>query len=107
MRAGVRSAISHCVEHLVFAPDARHLDGPVVRAPGDLNRSVQHRSGTVPTSLLVFQELPSSDGHGPIDHSRTERFFSRSEWLLIVVVGALVTVLVTAGYIRSARRHHG
>jgi Ca2+-transporting ATPase len=29
------------------------------------------------------------------------RFFSRSEWLLIVVVGALVTVLVTAGYIRS------
>jgi Ca2+-transporting ATPase len=29
------------------------------------------------------------------------RFFSRSEWLLIIVVGALVTVLVTAGYVRS------
>lgn len=54
-----------------------------------------------PTALLVFQGLPSADGLGPIDRSRTVRFFSRSEWLLIVVVGSLVTVLVTAGYVRS------
>ncbi len=54
-----------------------------------------------PTALLVFQGLPSPDGVGPIDRSRTVRFFSRSEWLLIIVVGALVTVLVTAGYVRS------
>jgi Ca2+-transporting ATPase len=54
-----------------------------------------------PTALLVFQGLPSPDGFGPIDRSRTVRFFSRSEWLLIIVVGALVTVLVTAGYVRS------
>jgi Ca2+-transporting ATPase len=54
-----------------------------------------------PTALLVFQGLPSSDGFGPIDRSRTVRFFSRAEWLLIIVVGALVTVLVTAGYVRS------
>ena len=54
-----------------------------------------------PTALLVFQGLPSPDRFGPIDRSRTVRFFSRSEWLLIVVVGSLVTVLVTAGYVRS------
>jgi len=54
-----------------------------------------------PTALLVFQGLPSPDGLRPIDRSRTVRFFSRSEWLLIIVVGALVTVLVTAGYVRS------
>ena len=54
-----------------------------------------------PTALLVFQGLPSADGFGPIDRSRTVRFFSRSEWLLIVMVGSLVTVLVTAGYVRS------
>ena len=54
-----------------------------------------------PTALLVFQGLPSPDGFGPIDRSRTVRFFSRAEWLLIVVVGGLVTVLVTLGYLRS------
>jgi Ca2+-transporting ATPase len=54
-----------------------------------------------PTALLVFQGLPSPDGLRPIERSRTVRFFSRSEWLLIIVVGALVTVLVTAGYVRS------
>jgi Ca2+-transporting ATPase len=54
-----------------------------------------------PTALLVFQGLPSPDRFGPLDRSRTVRFFSRSEWLLIVVVGSLVTVLVTAGYVRS------
>jgi Ca2+-transporting ATPase len=54
-----------------------------------------------PTALLVFQGLPLPDRLGPIDRSRTVRFFSRAEWLLIVVVGALVTVLVTAGYVRS------
>ena len=54
-----------------------------------------------PTALLVFQGLPSRDGFGPIDRRRTVRFFSRSEWLLIIVVGVLVTVLVTVGYVRS------
>lgn len=54
-----------------------------------------------PTALLAFQGLPSPDQFGPIDRSRTVRFFSRAEWLDIVVVGALVTSLVTAGYVRS------
>jgi len=54
-----------------------------------------------PTALLVFQGLPSPDGLRPVDRSRTVRFFAPSEWFLIGAVGALVTVLVTFGYVRS------
>ena len=54
-----------------------------------------------PTALLVFQGLPSPDGFGPSDRRRAVQFFSRVEWLLIGVVGVLVTILVTAGYVRS------
>ena len=54
-----------------------------------------------PTALLVFQGLPSPDGFGSVDRRRAVQFFSRLEWLLIGVVGALMTILVTAGYLRS------
>jgi Ca2+-transporting ATPase len=54
-----------------------------------------------PTALLVFQGLPSPDGFRPVDRRRAVQFFSRGEWLLIGVAGALATVLVTAGYVRS------
>ena len=54
-----------------------------------------------PTALLVFQGLPSPDGFGAADGRRAVRFFSRLEWLLIGIVGAAVTILVTAGYLRS------
>ncbi|MEQ1869471.1 MAG: HAD-IC family P-type ATPase, partial [Vicinamibacterales bacterium] len=54
-----------------------------------------------PTALLVFQGLPSPDGFGPVDGRRAVRFFSRAEWLLIGVVGVLVTLFVMAGYVRS------
>lgn len=54
-----------------------------------------------PTALLVFQGLPSPDGFASVDKRRAVQFFSRLEWLLIGVVGALITILVTAGYLRS------
>ncbi|MEQ1731206.1 MAG: HAD-IC family P-type ATPase, partial [Vicinamibacterales bacterium] len=54
-----------------------------------------------PTALLVFQGLPSPDGFGAVDRRRAVQFFSRLEWSLIGAVGALVTILVTAGYLRS------
>lgn len=54
-----------------------------------------------PTALLVFQGLPSPDGFGSAGRRRAVQFFSRLEWLLIGVVGALMTILVTAGYLRS------
>ena len=59
-----------------------------------------------PTALLVFQGLPSPDGFGPVDGRRAVRFFSRLEWLLIGVVGGLVTILVTGGYFRSFATGH-
>jgi len=54
-----------------------------------------------PTALLVFQGLPSPDGFGSVDRRRAVQFFSRLEWLSIGVVGALMTILVTAGYLPS------
>jgi Ca2+-transporting ATPase len=54
-----------------------------------------------PTALLVFQGLPSPDGFESVDRRRAVQFFSRLEWLLIGVVGALMTILVTVGYLRS------
>jgi Ca2+-transporting ATPase len=59
-----------------------------------------------PTALLVFQGLPSPDGFGPVDGRRAVRFFSRAEWLLIGVVGVLVTLFVMAGYVRSFETGH-
>ena len=54
-----------------------------------------------PTALLVFQEMPSHDGlHAQGAHTDA-RFFSRLEWLAIVTVGVVLTVMVTAGYVRS------
>jgi Ca2+-transporting ATPase len=54
-----------------------------------------------PTALLVFQEMPSHDGlHAQRAHAEA-RFFSRLEWLAIVSVGAILTAMVTAGYVRS------
>jgi Ca2+-transporting ATPase len=53
-----------------------------------------------PTALLVFQDLPDGTlvrARG----SRDVRFFSRREWALIGVTGALVTALVIVGYVHG------
>jgi P-type Ca2+ transporter type 2C len=54
-----------------------------------------------PTALLVFQDMPSHDGlRWP--HARTAAgFFARLEWIAIVTVGAVITAMVTTGYVRS------
>jgi P-type Ca2+ transporter type 2C len=54
-----------------------------------------------PTALLVFQEMPSHDGLNAQRAHTDARFFSRLEWLAIVTVGAILTVMVMAGYVRS------
>jgi len=54
-----------------------------------------------PTALLVFQELPASETLKPIKKTRRLRFFSRREWLVIALVGMLMTLLIIAGYERS------
>jgi Ca2+-transporting ATPase len=54
-----------------------------------------------PTALLVFQDLPTSERLAPAVRRRATRFFSTADWLHIVLVGAVLTVIVAAGYERS------
>jgi Ca2+-transporting ATPase len=53
-----------------------------------------------PTALLVFQELPQK-GLDRTQRTRKARFFGRREWLLIALVGALGTLLVSLSFDRS------
>jgi Ca2+-transporting ATPase len=54
-----------------------------------------------PTALLVFQELPASESLSPVKKTQRLRFFSRYEWLVIAIVGVLMTLLIIADYERS------
>ncbi len=54
-----------------------------------------------PTALLVFQELPAAKRIERVAHTRRVRFFRPLEWGVIVAVGTLLTLFVTAGYVRS------
>jgi Ca2+-transporting ATPase len=53
-----------------------------------------------PTALLVFQESPPNDRLDAMARAPT-RFFSSWEWLVIGVVGVLVTAVVLLAYDRS------
>jgi Ca2+-transporting ATPase len=53
-----------------------------------------------PTAMLVFQGQADKTMSRP--HARrTARFFSRSEWAVIAIAGALLFALTIAGYLRS------
>lgn len=54
-----------------------------------------------PTALLVFQALPSSRRLLPVRRSARLTFFDRGEWVTILAVGIVVTVLVGGSYLRS------
>jgi len=54
-----------------------------------------------PTALLVFQNLPGGNRLPRQQRGRSVRFFSVGEWLIIGVVGTLITALLVAGYSRS------
>jgi Ca2+-transporting ATPase len=54
-----------------------------------------------PTALLVFQKLASDDDLRQQDHTRRLRFFNGRQWLTIVLVGILITVIVITSYVRS------
>jgi Ca2+-transporting ATPase len=54
-----------------------------------------------PTALLVFQDLPAGKILPARRQPRERRFFSRGQWLSIVLSGVLVTILVMAGYDRA------
>lgn len=56
-----------------------------------------------PTALLVFQELRSAERLAPVQRNQAARtrFFSVKDWLLIAIVGGLLTALIVAGFDRS------
>jgi len=51
-----------------------------------------------PTALLVFQQLPSSDGLETVRRDKRARFFKPHEWVSISVVGAVATGVIVWGY---------
>lgn len=54
-----------------------------------------------PTAMLVFQELPARAALTDGAKTRRDRFFDRSQWLTIVLVGALISAAVIWSYERS------
>jgi Ca2+-transporting ATPase len=54
-----------------------------------------------PTALLVFQDLPQSDTLPRLPRGRERGFFTRREWLVVGLVGALMTLAVVGGYAYS------
>jgi Ca2+-transporting ATPase len=54
-----------------------------------------------PTALLVFQEPPGAGEEMPPSTARRTGFFEPREWFAILGVGALLALLLAAGYSRS------
>ncbi len=53
-----------------------------------------------PTAMLAFQDPPAGGRLEKVRRGRRARFFPLRDWLVIAGVGALVTALVAAGYVR-------
>jgi Ca2+-transporting ATPase len=51
-----------------------------------------------PSALLAFQDPSPRGSLAPLDRSRRDGFFSPREWARIASVGALLTVVLVAGY---------
>ncbi len=54
-----------------------------------------------PTALLAFQALPPSGRLARARRGTARGFFTRTEWAGVALVGALVSALVSFGYLRS------
>jgi Ca2+-transporting ATPase len=54
-----------------------------------------------PTAMLAFQEAAASGAFPPERRRARSAFFSRGDWILIASLGALLTVLVVAGFERG------
>lgn len=54
-----------------------------------------------PTALLVFQNLPPRQGLQAGTHTRELHFFDRWQWVFIVLIGLVLTLVITFSYIRS------
>ncbi len=54
-----------------------------------------------PTALLVFQDLPPDDRLAVRRHARDLRFFDRTQWLVNLLTGAVITLVVMWSFVRS------
>ena len=54
-----------------------------------------------PTALLAFQQLPAQEHFVIKKRQGPARFFNRIEWIMIILVGALLTGVVVGGYVYS------
>jgi len=54
-----------------------------------------------PTAILAFQEAAPHGALAIADRAASARIFGRRDWLLIVAVGTLVTLALSAAYARS------
>jgi Ca2+-transporting ATPase len=54
-----------------------------------------------PTAMLVFQAIPSGHELVPVKRRSRLAFFDREQWITILVVGIVVTVIVGGSYLRS------
>jgi len=54
-----------------------------------------------PTALLVFQELPPTEQLAAVARRRGARFFSRTDWMRVLLVGVALTIVTAAAYGRS------
>lgn len=54
-----------------------------------------------PTALLVFQEIPVSEKLAYEPRTKQIRFFTKRQWLVITLVGLMVTLIVTLTYVHS------
>lgn len=54
-----------------------------------------------PTALLVFQELPAGSRLGPLRRGMRLRFFGPGQWLVILLVAALLTGVVSLSFLRG------
>ncbi|MGZ8992887.1 MAG: cation-translocating P-type ATPase, partial [Burkholderiaceae bacterium] len=54
-----------------------------------------------PTALLVFQKLPESDQLEVVPRPAPLRFFDQREWFIIGAVGVIITLVISAGYVRG------
>lgn len=54
-----------------------------------------------PTALLVFQDLPPDDRLAVRRHAQDLRFFDRTQWLVNLLTGAVITTVVMWSFVRS------
>jgi Ca2+-transporting ATPase len=52
-----------------------------------------------PTSMLIFQDFPESEKIESSSDNYQARFFSKSQWIILLTVGTLTSIFIILGYL--------